>query len=55
MSTARGWLRPLASEVVSIDVRDLETIQLEREVMLLRRRVAKFRALSRLSVVVVQV
>jgi hypothetical protein len=42
-STARGWLSQSASEVVSIDVLDLDTLRLQREVMLLRRRVAKLR------------
>ncbi len=54
-STARGWLRQSASDVVSIDVLDLDTIRLQRELMLLRRRVAKLRALLRLAIVIVKV
>lgn len=53
-STARGWLSQSASKVVSIDVLDLDTLRLQREVML-RRRVAKLRALLRLAIVIVKV
>lgn len=38
-STARGWLNKPATEVVSLDVLDLDTMRLQREVMQLRRRV----------------
>lgn len=36
-STARGWLAKPTTEVVSLDVLELETVQLQHEVMLLRR------------------
>jgi transposase InsO family protein len=42
-------------DVVSIDVLDLDTIRLQREVMLLRRRVTKLTALLRLAIVIVRV
>lgn len=52
-STARAWLgrqRP----VVSIDVVDQETRELQAEVVLLRRRVSRLRALLRFLVVLLR-
>ena len=43
-STARGWLNKSCSEVVSLDVLDLDTVQLQREVVQLRRRVTRLTA-----------
>ena len=43
-STARGWLNRSSTEVVSIDVLDLDTARLQREVIQLRRRVTKLAA-----------
>ena len=40
-STARGWLNKSATEVVSLDVLDFDTVQLNREVVRLRRRVTR--------------
>jgi hypothetical protein len=54
-STARGWLNKPAIEVVSLDVLDLDTMRLQREVMQLRRRVTKLTALLRLAIVIVRV
>ena len=36
-STARGWLTKTTTEVVSLDVLELDIIRLQREVILLRR------------------
>ena len=54
-STARGWLTKSATEVVSIDVLDLDVIQLQREVIQLRRRITTLTALVRLAIVVFRV
>jgi hypothetical protein len=47
-STARGWLSQAGKVVVSLDVTDLRTSELQREVLELRRRVKKLTALLRL-------
>ncbi|MDP6557844.1 MAG: hypothetical protein QGG71_24465 [Pirellulaceae bacterium] len=44
-STARGWLNKPATEVVSLNVLDLNTMRLPHEVIQLRRRVTKLTAL----------
>ncbi len=54
-STARGWRNRSASEVVSLDVLDLNSVRLQHEVIHLRRRVAKLTALLRLAIVVLRV
>ncbi len=54
-STARGWLNKPATEVVSLDVLDLDTMRLQHEVIQLRRRVTKLTALLRLAIVIVRV
>ena len=54
-STARGWLNKSATEVVSLDVLDLDTVRLQHEVIQLRRRVTKLTALVRLAIVIVRV
>jgi hypothetical protein len=54
-STARGWLNKPATEVVSLDVLDLDTMRLQHEVIQLRRRVTKLTALLPLAIVVVRV
>ena len=54
-STARGWLDRPTSEVVSLDVLDLNSVQLQHEVIQLRRRVNKLTALLRLAIVVLRV
>src|SRR5262245_20895427 len=47
-STARGWLGDGQTAVVSLDVASLKTLELEQEVLELRRRVKKLTALLRL-------
>ena len=54
-STARGWLHDQAAEVVSIAAVDLDLERLQRELALLRCRVAKLRALLRLAIVILRV
>ena len=54
-STARGWLRPAPTVVVSLDVADLTELELRQEVLTLRRRVQKLAALLRLALVLVRV
>src|SRR5262245_6235799 len=48
-STARGWLRNAPKVVVSPDVTNLTTSELQQEVLELRRRVKKLTALLRLA------
>jgi len=48
-STARGWLRPAPSVVVSLDVTNLTAAELKQEVLELRRRIKKLTALLRLA------
>ena len=47
-STARGWLGKAPKVVVSLDVADLSAPALHQEVLELRRRVKKLKALLRL-------
>jgi len=54
-STARGWLTKTTTEVVSLDVLELDTVQLQHEVIVLRRRIARLVSLLRLVVIVVKV
>src|SRR5262249_24525809 len=49
-STARGWLRNTAKAVVSLDVTNRDTSELEQEIHVLRRRVKKLTALLRPAV-----
>ena len=48
-STVRGWLSHAPKVVVSLDVTDLRTSELQQEVLELRRRVKKLAALLRLA------
>ena len=48
-STARGWLGNGQTVVVSLDVTNLKTLELQQEVLELRRRVKKLSALLRLA------
>jgi hypothetical protein len=48
-STARGWLRQAPRVVVSLDVTNLGASELQQEILALRRRVKKLRALLRLA------
>jgi putative transposase len=53
-STAREWLRKTPTVVVSLDVTNQKTAELQREVLELRRRVKKLTALLRLVVVLLR-
>ena len=48
-STARGWLRKAPRVTVSMDVTNLKTMELQQEILELRRRVKKLTALLRLA------
>ena len=48
-STARGWLREAPKVVVSLDVTNLRTPELQQEILELRRRVRKLTAFLRLA------
>ena len=54
-STARGWLTRPSTEVVTLDVLELDTVRLQHEVILLRRRIARLRSLLCLVVTVLKV
>ena len=54
-STARGWLTRTSTEVVTLDVLELDTVRLQHEVILLRRRIARLVSLLRLVVIVLKV
>lgn len=54
-STARGWLTQSPTDVVSLELSDLNTTQLQHEVTRLRRRIAKLTSLLRLAIVVLNI
>lgn len=54
-STARGWITKSPADVVSMEVFDLDRVQLQREVIQLRRRITILTALVRLAIVVLRV
>jgi len=54
-STARGWLTRSNTEVVTLDVLESDTIRLQQEVMILRRRMAQIGSLLRLVVTILKV
>jgi putative transposase len=54
-STARGWRAKPTIEVVSLDVLELDSIQLQHEVTRLRRRNARLGALLRLVIIILKV
>ena len=54
-STARGWRTKTTTEVVSLDVLELDTIRLQHEVILLRRRIARLLSLLRLVIIALKV
>jgi transposase InsO family protein len=54
-STAREWLRTAPTVVVSLEVADLTELELQQEVLKLRRRVQKLAALLRLALVLLRV
>ena len=51
-STARGWLKAHAAEVVTVDVLHMDAIRLQQEVLQLRARIQKLTALLRVLLVV---
>ena len=53
-STARGWLKAPANEVISIDVVQLDAIGLQKEIMRLRARLQKLNALLRVMIAVLK-
>ena len=54
-STARSWLTEPTVEVITVDVLNMETLRLQREVLQLRRRVQKLAALLRVLLVVCRI
>ena len=54
-STARGWLKQSRTDVVSIDVLDMDAEALQRELLFLRRRVSRLLSLLHLVVVAIRV
>jgi hypothetical protein len=54
-STAYGWLSGSHADLVTLDMLDNDVVQLQREVVLLRRRNARLSALLRLIITVVKV
>jgi hypothetical protein len=53
-STARGWLTATRAEVVTLDVLDRNVLNLQQEVLALRKRVERLVALLRLVVVLLK-
>ena len=53
-STARGWLKTTANEVISIDVVQLDAIGLQKEIMRLRAGLQKLNALLRVMIAVLK-
>ena len=54
-STAHSWLTQSQAEVVSLELFDLNEMQLQHEVIKLRRQIAKLSSLLRLAIVVLHV
>ncbi len=54
-STARGWLTPARAEVVTVDIVDMARVNLQQDVLALRKRVEWLSALLRLVVVLLRV
>ena len=54
-STARGWLTPARTEVVTVDIVDMGGLDLQQEVLALHARVEGLVALLRLVVVLLKV
>ena len=54
-STARGWLKQSRTDVISIDVLDMDAEALQREVLFLRRRVTRLLTMLHLVVVAFKV
>src|SRR5512139_1040749 len=54
-STARGWLTGSAAPVVTVDVLNRDTLQLQQEILRLRTRIQKLIALLRVLLVVLRI
>ena len=54
-STARGWVKATQAEVVTIDVADMNVLQLQQEVLALRKRITRLVALLRLVMVLLKI
>jgi putative transposase len=54
-STARGWVKATQAEVVTIDVADMNILQLQQEVLALRKRIRRLLALLRLVMVLLKI
>ncbi len=54
-STARGWLTSVRTEVVTVDVFDMDVLNLQQQVLALRNRVDRLVSLLRLFVVLTRV
>jgi len=54
-STARGWLKATQAEVVTIDVADMNTLQLQQEVLALRERISRLVCLLRLVMLLLKI
>ncbi len=54
-STARGWRTKTTTEVVSLDVLELDTIRLQHDVIRLRQRIVRLVSLLRLVLIVLKV
>jgi len=53
-STARGWLKSPRTEVVTVDITEMDVLRLQQELLTLRRRVARFVALLRILVILLK-
>jgi hypothetical protein len=51
-STARGWLKAPAAEIVTVDVLNMDALRQQQKVLLLRARIQKLTALLRVLLVV---
>ena len=54
-STARGWRTKTTTEVVSLDVLELDTIRLQHDVIRLRQRIQRLVSLLRMVLIVLKV
>ena len=55
VSTARGWLTQSTTDVVSLELFDLNEMQLQNELIRLRRQIAKLNSLLRLAIVALNI
>ena len=54
-STARGWVKATKAEVVTIDLVEMNILQLQQEVLALRKRITRLIALLRLVMVLMKI